>query len=346
MDSPPIPCAVPVNVDFAHAKLLCWRFNDDSVRWSLRCFAKAVLPRRQKLDLCKLLRRDLHDWFADLDALGFQRDVEYLPSFRGAKPTQKDDPHIKSEHHTSTVGLLLWPLHLARRRHEKREQAFALDVLKQVVSFLIDDVAVCALLKQPPLPGECALCAAHRGAAPGCSHLTYFLYVASQVDIDTIEKGCEFLLALSKAADASCATLRTWFARLCRALAPILDARVLRGECDANVLKDIDLLKNGERRLRINDDYKAAILDAPSSGRATCGNSLARALGEVNPDSATGWLNNYLASYSASVALTRAGDETIAYDATKIGQPAEECECYVAYRPDVDVGFVLPPQAG
>lgn len=191
---------------------------------------------------------------------------------------------------------------------------------------------------------DIARCSEFLGDRP-CRHVSQGLV---PVDVEeTRPQGAlaHSLVALAAAAVA-CAALRGWLNLLLGSLEHMMVASINANEYSSDMLQ-VALLQGRSKRLRLDEDYIAAVHSAVAEGRARCAGALVRAGGGLAVSSANNLPGRWLSQYQAAGFLTfTSGDLSLAMDGSRVGNPAQENEVLAVWSPIFDRGMVLPVQAG
>lgn len=106
-------------------------------------------------------------------------------------------------------------------------------------------------------------------------------------------------------------------------------------------------LTQGGKRRRVDKDLQSAIIhSAMQEGRARTPGALARASHSLNEKTVVSWVPRHMSVYAHALrlALEKAPDIAVAYDASRVGQPKKDILSVAVVNVQTNFAGWLPPQ--
>ena len=293
-----------------------------------------------------LLKRDLLQWQDDLDAAAWDRPW-WLPSRKAARARADApiDERTKDEWQIAghaLVSLLVW--WASRRKRIADRQTGERVLLSWLIAFWPQD---CQILADTHFDDTHRCCAQpiDNGA---CSHVNAccrFLRSIPSV-LSPQARMAQWLVCLRKTSD-TCVVVFALLRTLIDMLAVAISQHTATLPEDPRLLEHLVHLQGPRKKRRIDEDYRAAVIDKVNSCLAPSEASVVRCDGAVAPEVATAWRKTYVAQWIAAGHLTYAESNTLslAMDGARFGQPSEETLSVACYCPTKNVATWLPPQA-
>lgn len=348
------PCsAVTASNEVAQREWKAHVYDDGAIYWEVRRFILAFLAGgRKDFEVAKILRAARGPLTTVLEEWGLSLDNEILPSFKAASCRGEAtmlNAKGRGEWTSSTPGALAWLLHLscASHRAKSKEQAkallrgflvaFASPASAAAHSMAEDIKQALSSCQQPP-----------QGHWGSCCHL--------RIAIDamlTAGPAGQMWTNLTKAlqhiylARPVCVASRRLLAGVLQRLCQDVDGKVSDMQPPKN-FSSFSMPQGRKRKLRIDEDYKRYLVsEAVAAKRAHCGAQYAKTTGDVHPETARKWDEAHMANYIAAAWHTMGSSTlvSLACDASKVGNPAEETVMFLAWDMESNKAVVLPPQA-
>lgn len=343
-----IPCScVDGGGKACTVSLCCWELGE-VVWWELRIPAKHLLPSRASLDLHRLSQRDLQGWKEAVVASGCDLD-EHLAASRksqGSRGEELQDIN-QQEWAMTTFALLTLMLWWSTSRRRVVEKGMGEALLHGILlATLHGDVATDPMwgLLDPAFLQHCRHGALGQG--PCCHYTAAREHMLLQEGAVSQLRCAQWLLTVHKAG-LECPMLAMWGAHLCKGLAAEVDRGVRAGDWSSDALKDATHLGGPKKKLRISEAYRQATNTAVAEGRAISRTRVLKLGGDVCESSARSWDNHDAQVLLASgwQSFGKVSNLTLAPDASRLGNPAEDTEMFPAWTSDGNIAMWLCPQA-
>lgn len=267
---------------------------------------------------------------------------------RGGEDETEAPEDARDEWMLSTAGcgiVLLYGCFAFREKSKKRLMKGLLCTLLEALlnpEFLEDSgVAMMDL-------GSLCQCRAYRQGAESCPHLRG---AVKQLRREGTAPQRKVALALEEAITMVdvCPPSCHWLRRAILAVRNVVDAAAPSMAFTQDATKAESTRAPGKKRRRVDQDLKHAVInDMIVSGRAKSSHAAARSLGDVVAKSTDKWDDRASLLYQAACWASCQGLRalSVAVDAKRLGQPAEETEVFAAWAWPQDVAMWLPPMVG
>jgi len=326
--------------------------DDDPVWWQLDPIFKSLDLCQGKELMADWLRKRLPAYDVDWEAANLTRELAYQPSRKSQEAKAKSagtavagPPCQHASHTMSTPGLLVF--------------------LRKCTVFLRGEskVRAAAVLNgwmQLLLPATCA-----EGAGPAqhphaqrcdldpqdgiCCHLRQCTS-QSRLKPTPQEQCCELSYQLYSASPA-CEAAKAYDAALVETFAGQMNASLPSFACTSDPVVGAKLnveLGPQARPYSIDEDYKRTIVeDTLKCKRARTGGQAMQADRLADPPTANKWNESAIVLQQSSAFIQFKATQTLSIvgDASRIGNPAENCEVMAVWSPEVNAAVWLPPQA-
>lgn len=151
-------------------------------------------------------------------------------------------------------------------------------------------------------------------------------------------------------AQEACPKCSSWFQKLVAAVARTIDERVLVvGGGNPLEVPEILLETSAGKKRRIDQGFRAAIMESAKDFGASAPQAFARSRGHVADSTVDTWFPRWLGGMRSAQLLTFAqsrGAVSVAFDAGRFGCPKEDTLVIAVCLPGSGVGTWVPPQAG
>lgn len=327
--------------------LKCVVTDDGRCVAELRGVLLVALNARQRLDLHKLVKRDLQPWLDLLGLCDFETAEHFFPSQRCLQARGVgEDIWSRREHVISILALIYLLAWMSAARRKKEEQQASRAILSACLNELLGaDEAAAQLGDFRSIgPAECGLCIV--GAMEGvCCHVRDGLLEADAGE-DAPQSKLVRLICNVVGFLFRCPALRAWTAACFSGLAQALETEISEGFFGRDLL-DEDFAMGRKRRLRLDEDAVAQIHKSVANGRASSCAAVVRVNKKLCTKTADNLPQRFLGEYRAAGWLTFGhGDLSLVMDGSRIGNPAQETEVMCIWGPAQDRAMALPCQVG
>lgn len=307
---------------------------------------------RKDFEVAKILPAARGPLTTVLEEWGLLLDNEILPSFKAASCRGEAtmlNAKVRGEWTSSTLGALAWLLHLscASHRAKSKEQAgallrgflvaFASPASAAAHSMAEDIKQALSSCQQPP-----------QGHWGSCCHLRIAIdAMLSAGPAGQMWTNLTNALQHIYLARPVCVASRRLLAGVLQRLCQDVDGKVSDMQPPKN-FSSFSMPQGRNRKLRIDEDYKRYLVsEAVAAKRAHCGAQYAKTTGDVHHETARKWDEAHMANYIAAAWHTMGSSTlvSLACDASKVGNPAEETVMFLAWDMESNKAVVLPPQA-
>jgi hypothetical protein len=327
-----------------------WVHAGGETWWQLDPFFKALELLSPKVLMSDWLNHRMESFVEAWGAAGISKVEALLPSLKSQVATAKmrGQPVDKLVgHHSfcmSTVGLLVWLRRLSISLHRSASRAFASAVLVAWLLFMLPSTSL-DLAQAHISAGVAQRCQTGAVEDGLCCHIQACRR-AAMVEGSPQLKCAELWCALGLHTHC-CHACKAWDEMLVRELATLVDAEVPAVAMTTDPKVGALITKRGPHE-RVDEDYKKAVVDvAVSSKRAkTCGQAI-QADGVAVRQNANDWSDarTLLEQAACWDSFKECQCISVIGDASRVGNPAENCEVIAAWSPGVGAGVWLPPQA-
>lgn len=339
------PCALYLKA-WVHGEIVLWELRRVLISMGVS-LSKGV---------CKIVRRERPMWEADLELLGFANIQDHFVDSRRMAEHHQRSLHqlVHDEMSTSTIGLLVMFCRFAESRRRLADRSKARILLAACIASMIG--AKCAelatLVPPPGCVGACAIGA--RRQEPGddtaaCVHARSLgqrmgAHCVAQTPPHTF---LAELLVASFGEASDCLCLRRWCAYLMEEVQRIVSTTGLLEHWSNDALK-YGVLPGGQKRRRVDEDLRKQVsVDVVRAKRVASGASWCKATGFLSEQLGNTFDNRSCREYLAAgrACMPTAKIFSIAFDASRIGQPAVDANMFLLWSSDVGQSMWLPPQA-
>lgn len=329
-----------------------WLYHDGQVFWEFRGPLYRLLSQaKASIKIAKWMKCNEGMLAAVMQQLGLDFSKEVLWSRRAqrASARQQDLQYTREEFCMSTPGVLATLLHWSISRHLNAEKHCSAVMLAALLRKVSDPKHLCQDEWQQTMSLRLAAPCCHVKAhgSPCCGHLGEVLREArpgaGQEPWLALSLGLGKLLQHCSVCPASKLALTSWVSQV----AMHLNTRVgeLNFECDPS---KASLLRGAARRLRIDEDYKAAVsMELAKQKRVHSGSQLVKATAKHDPSLVLKWQHEQLRKYQAAGhrSFEKSTVVCIAEDACRVGEPKQETMVYICWTAKDDKAMFLPVQA-
>lgn len=327
--------------------------------WELRrLFISLQLP--MKHGMCRFMRQERPVWIADLVRCSFQPSERHFVESRRMHVHHKRpmDEHVHDEVAVSTGCMMVILLRMAESRRSRKVRTMSKAVLEVFVSLLLGSSAKDFATLMPPdgCTQRCDIGVPQGdddadGDEPhgACVHLRMLGHKMRRLDVNGVPPHV-FLVGLAQqlfAEGVECGACSQWCSDLLRRLADAMDHGNFASKWSTDAKKH-GLLPGGQKKRRIDEDLRKQVsVDVVAAGLTSSAGRWCQTTGELSQQLGDTFDNRSCREYLASGAMSMWGHRfySIAFDASRIGQPAVDANIYLLWSMDGGYGMWLAPQA-
>lgn len=326
-----------------------WQNSDGQACWELRGFARFLLGQ-VVVRLGQWLGASLQPCADDMSKLGWDFEAEVQSSVWAARSKGVDDVEGLQHEYTASTRtfffIILWCSLNRRLRAEKdRSTAFLQMLFYEVVPGSTADRAWWLQL----LPEHLATCDIGVEVAGGhCMHVQVFACNRKDAECTGHELIVERLQELlDAAADTDCECLRLHFGKVLSEVVAVAEASLSSRPAATFGDLELNVLRGRKRLLRVDRDFQEACVERLAQTNAMSLEQARGSHGFAIGSTANHWIGALLKGYSTACFQTFGNCKsiTMAPDASRLGNPAEDVLVYPCYSADARRGAWGCPQA-